>query len=125
MDLNMPDVTKAQVLALTQAALGVLVAFGAPITAAQSTAVIALVGAVAVVLIGGDAAIRRKRADVVIANTGETLAGESHSSTPQPETFPIDPGVAEKRLAIPDRYEPDVETVALLAAGPTHPGEGD
>jgi hypothetical protein len=39
-----PDLTRAQIVALVQAAIGCAVAFGAPITEAQSGALLALVG---------------------------------------------------------------------------------
>lgn len=56
-----PDITKAQIVALVQAIIGVLVAFGAPITEAQSVALIALAAVVATVLVREDARIRQAR----------------------------------------------------------------
>jgi hypothetical protein len=57
-----PDLTRAQIVALVQAAIGCAVAFGAPITEAQSGALLALVGVLSVVLVAADASIRRARA---------------------------------------------------------------
>jgi actin-like ATPase involved in cell morphogenesis len=57
-----PDLTRAQLLAVLQAAVAAAVAFGAPITAQQGAALLALAGALSVVLVGADAAIRRARA---------------------------------------------------------------
>jgi len=60
--LKTPDITPAQVVAVVGAALGALVAFGAPITHAQSEAVLTLVTVVASVLLVSDAHIRNGRA---------------------------------------------------------------
>lgn len=57
----MPDLTRAQLVALVQAVLGVAIAFGAPITEQQSVAIIALTGVLGSVLIGADAKIRVAR----------------------------------------------------------------
>lgn len=61
----MPDVTRAQIVALVQAIIGVAVAFGAPISDTQSTALLGLVGAIAVVLPLADAMLRRGRARMI------------------------------------------------------------
>lgn len=57
-----PDITKAQVAAVAQALLAVVVAFGVNITEEQSVALLGLSGIVAAVLTLADAAIRRGRA---------------------------------------------------------------
>lgn len=56
-----PDITKAQVVAIAQALIAVLVAFGAPITQDQSVALLGLTAVVAAVLVHGDARIRSSR----------------------------------------------------------------
>lgn len=61
--MDMPDVTRAQLVAIVQAVLGVLIAFGAPITEQQSVAIIALAGVLGSVLIASDARIRVARND--------------------------------------------------------------
>lgn len=60
--MKLPDITMAQVLAVAQAVVAAAVAFGAPINQTQQVALLALAAAVASVLIGADAAIRRARA---------------------------------------------------------------
>jgi hypothetical protein len=59
-----PDVTKAQVLALMQAAIATAVAFGAPLTDVQQAALMAL--AVFVVLVAADVHLRRGRAKYLV-----------------------------------------------------------
>jgi len=61
-ELSLPDATKVQVVAVVQAVLAVVVAFGVPVTDQQSVALIALAGVIGTVLIGADASIRRERA---------------------------------------------------------------
>ena len=65
--MKMPDVTPAQIVALAQAVAGVAVAFGLPLSEAQSVALIGLVGVIATVLFGADAKIRNGRAKVLEA----------------------------------------------------------
>lgn len=60
-----PDITRAQWVALAQAILAVLVAFGAPITDEQSIALMALAAVVAGILIHSDRGIRNGRASVL------------------------------------------------------------
>ena len=60
--MKLPDVTPAQIVAIAQAIIGAAVAFSAPITEAQSAALLGVVAVVAAVLIPADAAIRRARA---------------------------------------------------------------
>lgn len=62
--MKTPDITPAQVVALVQAIIAVLVAFAVPISDAQSAALLGLTTIVAAVLLGADAAIRRGRAKV-------------------------------------------------------------
>ena len=61
-ELATPDITTAQVVAVVQSVVGLLVAFGAPITSEQSAAILQLVTALAVVLPLADAIIRSGRA---------------------------------------------------------------
>jgi hypothetical protein len=60
--LQLPDHTRIQLVAVVQAVIAVLVAFGAPISDQQSVALLALAGVLGTVLIGADASIRRERA---------------------------------------------------------------
>ncbi len=60
-EMDMPDVTRAQIIAMVQAALGMAIAFGAPITESQSLAVMTLVGVIAAVLIHSDKGLRAAR----------------------------------------------------------------
>lgn len=62
--MNMPDVTKAQIIALVQAVLALVIAFGVDLTEAQQTAIIGLAGAVAIVLPIADAIIRNGRSRI-------------------------------------------------------------
>lgn len=57
-----PSITPAQIVAVVGAVIGAAVAFGAPISQAQTDAVIQLVTIVAGVLIAGDAVVRHGRA---------------------------------------------------------------
>jgi hypothetical protein len=57
-----PDHTRAQLVALVQAVIAVLVAFGVDLSDEQSVALLALSGVIGTVLMGADAAIRRERA---------------------------------------------------------------
>lgn len=65
--MKTPDITPAQIVALVQAVISVLVSFSVPISDTQSAALLGLTTIVASVLIVGDAAIRRGRAKVVEA----------------------------------------------------------
>jgi hypothetical protein len=56
-----PDVTKAQLIAIVQAVIGVAVAFGANVTPEQSLALIVCASAVAAVLIKSDSNLRSAR----------------------------------------------------------------
>jgi hypothetical protein len=60
--VNTPDLTRAQLLAVITDAIAAAVAFGVPISEAQSAALIALAGSLSVVLVVADAGIRRSRA---------------------------------------------------------------
>jgi hypothetical protein len=60
--IQLPDHTRLQFVAVAQAALAVVIAFGVPITDQQSIALVALAGVVATALVTADAAIRRERA---------------------------------------------------------------
>jgi hypothetical protein len=59
-DLQTPDHTRLQMVAVAQAVIAVVIAFGVPIT--QSIALVALAGVVGTALVAADAAIRRERA---------------------------------------------------------------
>jgi hypothetical protein len=71
-----PDVTRAQLISVAQAAIAVVVAFGAPITDQQSIALVALAAGLGSLLVVSDAAIRRERA----RNFDKIQARESRSS---------------------------------------------
>jgi drug/metabolite transporter (DMT)-like permease len=60
--LATPDVTTIQVVAVVQAFIGLLVAFGAPVSHEQEQAIIGLCTALAVALPIADAIIRNGRA---------------------------------------------------------------
>lgn len=62
--VEMPDITKAQIVALVQAVLALVIAFGVDLTEAQQTAIIGLAGAVAIVLPLADAIIRNGRSRI-------------------------------------------------------------
>lgn len=66
--METPDITKAQVIALVQAVLALVVAFGIDLTDDQTTAIIGLAGALAVVLPLADAIIRNGRSRVYAAH---------------------------------------------------------
>jgi drug/metabolite transporter (DMT)-like permease len=59
--MTTPDITRAQVVAIAQAVIGVLVAFGAPISEEQSVALLALVAVLGGVLVHADGRIRKAR----------------------------------------------------------------
>ena len=61
----MPDITKAQIVALVQAVLATLVAFGFDITKDQQDALLQLTGLIGVALVLADAHIRNGRAKVI------------------------------------------------------------
>lgn len=63
--MKRPDITPAQIVALVQAVISVLVSFSVPISDVQSAGLLALTTIVASVLIVGDAAIRRGRAKIL------------------------------------------------------------
>jgi len=65
--MSTPSVTTIQIVAVVQASIGLLVAFGAPLTSEQSDAIIQVVTALCVALPLSDAVIRNGRA----RNAGE------------------------------------------------------
>lgn len=66
--MDTPDITKAQIIALVQAVLALVVAFGIDLTDDQTTAIIGLAGALAVVLPLADAIIRNGRSRIYAAH---------------------------------------------------------
>lgn len=62
-----PDITRAQVVAVAQAVIACLVAFGTPIDETQAAALVTLSGVIAVGLFGSDAHIRNGRARAAAA----------------------------------------------------------
>lgn len=68
MRMETPDITKAQVVAVAQALLAVLVAFGVDLSDRQEAALLGLAGALAVVLPLADAIIRNGRSRVYAAH---------------------------------------------------------
>lgn len=70
--METPDITKAQVIAIVQAVLALVVAFGVHLSDKQQTAIIALAGAVAVVLPVADAIIRNGRSRVYAAHVAKS-----------------------------------------------------
>jgi hypothetical protein len=65
--LKTPDVTPAQILALVQAFLGLVVSFGFDLSTAQQAAVIAFCTAALVFLPVADAIVRHGRSNAVAA----------------------------------------------------------
>ena len=59
--LDTPDITKAQIVAVIQPVITCAVAFGAPISEVQSAALLGLAGAISTALVIADAMIRRGR----------------------------------------------------------------
>lgn len=70
--MKTPDITPAQVVALVQAVISVLVSFSVPISDTQSAALLGLTTVVASILIVGDAVIRRGRARIAEADVMNT-----------------------------------------------------
>lgn len=66
--MEMPDITRLQVVAIVQAILAVLVSFGIDLTDRQETALLGLAGALAVVLPLSDAIIRNGRSRIYAAS---------------------------------------------------------
>ena len=61
-EIQTPDHTRLQVVAVAQAVIAAVVAFGVPITNQQSIALVALAGVIGAALVTADASIRRERA---------------------------------------------------------------
>jgi hypothetical protein len=61
-EIQTPDTTRLQLVAVAQAVLAVAIAFGVPINEKQSIALVALAGVIGAALVTADAAIRRERA---------------------------------------------------------------
>jgi hypothetical protein len=75
MPLSTPDITKAQILSLVTAVLGLAASFGLDLSTAQQAAIIAFVTAVLVFLPLADAIIRHGRSKVAAASVqAEALA---------------------------------------------------
>jgi hypothetical protein len=78
--MKTPDITKAQLLAVVQAVIGLVVAFGAPISDEQTQAIIQLCTALAVTLPLADAHVRNGRAQNAMAiSSGKAV--EIHDTT--------------------------------------------
>lgn len=80
--LKTPDVTPAQILAVVQAVLGLVVSFGFDLSTAQQAAVISFCTAALVFLPLADSIIRHGRSNAVaaLANANDpTVAGEKTS----------------------------------------------
>ncbi|MBA2726489.1 MAG: hypothetical protein H0U53_10905 [Actinobacteria bacterium] len=71
--METPDITPAQIAAFAQPVIAMLVAFGVPMTDAQTTAIIGLSGTISTALIIADMFIRRARAN----NAGAISAGKA------------------------------------------------
>jgi len=65
--MDTPDVTKAQIIAIIQPPVTLAIAFGAPITTAQETALMGMAGAISTALIVMDGLMRRARANNAVA----------------------------------------------------------
>lgn len=62
----MPDITKAQIVALVQAVLATLVAFGVDLTKDQQEALMQLAGVLGGAIVVADAIIRNGRSKVLV-----------------------------------------------------------
>lgn len=83
--METPDITTAQIVAIAQALLGAVAAFGAPVTDAQSVALIALVAVIATVLMHADKGIRKSRNERVAAIEAPpavTFVGSAETNPP-------------------------------------------
>ena len=79
----MPSITPAQIVAIVQPVLATLVAFGVPMTDAQTTAILGLSTSISLMLVLADALIRRARAQ----NIGAIMQAqyvESQDAPPPP-----------------------------------------
>jgi hypothetical protein len=75
--METPDVTKAQVIALVQAAIAVALAFGVNLSAAEQTKLLTVSGVIASVIVAADVAIRRGRQKHLAGkDTAVTLAAQ-------------------------------------------------
>lgn len=87
--MNTPSITPAQIAAFLQPVIALLIAFGVPMTDAQTTAIIGLSGTISTALIVADMLIRRAR-----ANNAEAIAASKvivSQIEPEPAT-PYVPG---------------------------------
>lgn len=66
--MEMPDVTRVQVIAIVQAIIAVIVSFGVNLSDEQQTAILGLAGALAIVLPLSDAIIRNGRSRIYAAS---------------------------------------------------------
>lgn len=66
--METPDITRAQILAIVQALIALVAAFGLNVSETQSTAIIQLATALAVVIPLADAAIRHGRARIAASD---------------------------------------------------------
>lgn len=76
MGFSMPDITKAQVLAIMQALVGLAAAFGLDVSPATQDAIVQVVTALAVVIPAADALIRHGRSKVAAEHVRANSAPE-------------------------------------------------
>jgi hypothetical protein len=76
MGFSMPDITKAQVLAIVQALIGLAAAFGLDVSPATRDAIVQVVTAFAIILPAADALIRHGRSKVAVAHVQANTAPE-------------------------------------------------
>lgn len=86
--MQTPDITKAQYVAIVQPVITVAVAFGAPVSDAQSTALIGLAGAFSTALVVADAIIRRGRSNNAAAIATAKVVLDQIEPTPAPAYVP-------------------------------------
>jgi hypothetical protein len=92
-EIQTPDTTRLQLVAIVQAVIAVVIAFGVPINDKQSIALVALAGVIGAALVTADAAIRRERArnaDKLRPGLGVTRSEELAGQTTGPAAVPID-----------------------------------
>lgn len=98
--MSTPDITKAQLAAIVQAIIGVLLAFGVDLTEPQQAALLGLVAVLGAALVTADAIIRH---------------GRSRSLAPGPAVIDLNPA---RKTAEPTAPTPAPLTPSAIASPP-------
>lgn len=113
--MNTPDTTKAQIAALTQAILAVLIAFGVHLTQPQQLALLGLSGVVFTTLVVADAIIRHGRSRALAPS--QTVADpQPAAKTSDPTTRPTETAPASPTTVLPNGTFPATGTSGQLPA---------